>query len=714
MNTVNNILDLKSNNSLSHEMKIEIKSIGPHRPELNIQKPEASKNKAFIRKFNTKLYENSEWLCGCNIKNAFFCFTCLLVGGGDCDPAWTSTGVTDLKHLSEKTKRHKLSVKHINNTLVFAVLGRVDIRNQLDSAYRTNIINHNERVRKNRYILSKLIDVIKFCGCFELALRGHDESSDSGNPGIFRGLVNLIAEVDAELKTHLSQLQKHAAFSGLSKTIQNELLDSIYFVCRDLITQEINQANFIAIQADETTDNSTMAQLVFIVRYESNGRIYERFMGYLKPEGHTADIIAAVILDQLRILNIDKTPEKLIAQSYDGASVMSGHTGGVQAKVKIVYKNAEFIHCYAHQLNLIMQHAASQNKQVKIFFAHLEGFSTFFSRSAKRTAVLTEVVKKRLPRGSNTRWNFHIRTVSTVHGYKEDLRECFDSIIGSCDSDNSTIRKASGLKNMLEDSDFLYWLNFFNEILPHSDILYNQLQQSQLDVTKLNRCVLNFKVAIQKIRDNVGSQQVIDNTVSDVEEEPSSKRRRHEDKNTVVAKEVCDIIVTSAEDRLTFKNHLSAALLFATENFLKYKQEFPQNDFQIAVQCYNLNAVSLKQELVVIYNREDFSNSSGALAFLQFFAENNLTDTFSESVKLLKIICTIPMTTSESERCFSTLNRIKTFSRNTMGQDRLNALAMCAIEKELINNTSDFNELVINHFSKQKSRRMDFVYKSVN
>ena len=57
---------------------------------------------------------------------------------------------------------------------------------------------------------------------------------------------------------------------------------------------------------------------------------------------------------------------------------MSVKHNGVQAKVKPVYKNARYIHCYAHQLNLIIERAASLNKQVKIFFCNLFGFTTIF------------------------------------------------------------------------------------------------------------------------------------------------------------------------------------------------------------------------------------------------------------------------------------------------------------------------------------------------
>ena len=53
---------------------------------------------------------------------------------------------------------------------------------------------------------------------------------------------------------------------GLSKTIQNEILDSIYAVCIGIIKKEINETDYIAIEADETT----LSQMVLVVRYELN------------------------------------------------------------------------------------------------------------------------------------------------------------------------------------------------------------------------------------------------------------------------------------------------------------------------------------------------------------------------------------------------------------------------------------------------------------
>lgn len=54
------------------------------------------------------------------------------------------------------------------------MFGRVNIAPQLDEGYRIGIRRNNKKVDKNRHILCKIIDCIKFCGAFELALRGHD------------------------------------------------------------------------------------------------------------------------------------------------------------------------------------------------------------------------------------------------------------------------------------------------------------------------------------------------------------------------------------------------------------------------------------------------------------------------------------------------------------------------------------------------------------
>lgn len=98
--------------------------------------------------------------------------------------------------------------------------------------------------------MSKITRAIRFCASFELPLRGHDETADSENPGIFRGLLEYLGKLDATIKDHLMNA---TVFKGNSKTIQNELLDCMLEVCREKIITEIEQAISLAVMSDDTT-----------------------------------------------------------------------------------------------------------------------------------------------------------------------------------------------------------------------------------------------------------------------------------------------------------------------------------------------------------------------------------------------------------------------------------------------------------------------------
>lgn len=82
-----------------------------------------------------------------------------------------------------------------------------------------------------------------------------------------------------------------------------------------------------------------------------------------------------------------------------------------------------------------------------------------------------------------------------------------------------------------------------------------------------------------------------------------------------------------------------------------------------------------------------------------------------EITKLIEILLTIPMTTSEAERCFSTMKRIKSFLRSTMNSERLNALSVLSTEKIFISSHPEIKEKIIDLFAQSKTRRMDFMFK---
>ncbi|XP_072378059.1 zinc finger MYM-type protein 1-like [Diabrotica undecimpunctata] len=229
----------------------ELKCKGRPLPDIKIVKEGSSRGKNYKRQFNCDIYTRNSWICGCNRKNALFGFPCVLFGG---DKSWTQVDVTDLVHLSDKIKKHETSKHHLHNQMEYALLGSVNIKEQLDSAYWINIQKFNEAVTKN--------------SVFELALRGHDETQTSDNPGIFRGLINFTAELDKTLAQHLKE---STVFKGISKEIQNDILDCMLELCQDKILEEIRESPYLAVMADETTDISAKSQMVVVFRYCRNG-----------------------------------------------------------------------------------------------------------------------------------------------------------------------------------------------------------------------------------------------------------------------------------------------------------------------------------------------------------------------------------------------------------------------------------------------------------
>lgn len=179
-------------------------------------------------------------------------------------------------------------------------------------------------------------------------------------------------------------------------------------------------------------------------------------------------------------------------------------------------------------------------------------------------------------------------------------------------------------------------------------------------------------------------------------------------------KYIVDIFIINVKERFDYKNHLNVSHLFLSTKFPMYENNFPSDHFNKTIEAYPfLDVTKLKTELQLFYKRTDFRDINSSNHLLKFIIENNLILIFSESYKLLKIISTIPMTTAEAKRSFSTLKHIKTFLRNSMTEDRLTALAMLSIEKRIINNIPNFNEEVTNRFTEKKERRIDLTYKHV-
>lgn len=111
-----------------------------------------------------------------------FCWLCLLFNTSE--GTWNSRGFNSLNNFTKAAIRHQASECHLTAVVDLKTFGESREDLQLDEQRRRETSLHNEKVKKNRDILKRLIDCVIFLGQQELSFRGHDEGKESLNRGV--------------------------------------------------------------------------------------------------------------------------------------------------------------------------------------------------------------------------------------------------------------------------------------------------------------------------------------------------------------------------------------------------------------------------------------------------------------------------------------------------------------------------------------------------
>ena len=412
-----------------------------------------------------------------------------------------------------------------------------------------------------------------------------------------------------------------------------------------------------------------------------------------------ASAIAKYVLERLDDFNC---VEKLLAQTYDGASVMLSELNGVQAKIKEKVPEAMFTHCYAHKLNLVLLHSAKCIPECKAFFKTLKGLSAFFSKSTKRTRLLDDVVKHRLPRASATRWSSNSRLLLTVSMHQTDLLKAFRAIDDDEDNwDNDSMMKSAGFERWLSKSNTSFLIMIYEEIFNKTDALFRVLQNKAMDI---GFCFERIGDTIEYVKQQ---RQEFESFYTRFEQKFTALGFPHtgEDRNVVSIKQkrkltfynILDDIIVQLKSRFDNFSELSFLGLVDCSKFSEMAQQFDDTKLQSLSKQYVrfFDCVKLKADLIGLYSSQTVRNKCKTPAqLLSFLHQNDLMQTVPEAAKLLQLILTIPATTASVERSFSALKRIKTYNRNRTEEDRLSSLATIAIEMErlqrLRQNKEDF------------------------
>uniref|UniRef100_A0A914YXP9 DUF4371 domain-containing protein n=1 Tax=Panagrolaimus superbus TaxID=310955 RepID=A0A914YXP9_9BILA len=234
--------------------------------------------------------------------------------------------------------------------------------------------------------LEEVIEAIKFCARYRLALRGTEdsgpfklESDGSSREGILRGLLQYRGNKYEGINI-LSKAPLNAQY--ISPRIQNELLSIMAILIQKKLVVKINKSVGFTLFADETSSHSKEFLSIGIRFVNEKLEIREEFLGFWRVEDTSGEALANYLLKTLPELGIDMS--KMLGQGYDGAANMCGINKGVSTRIQKLYPAASYFHCAIHGLNLGLN--IDKNLAIKKVMAQA-GSCAVFLHSTLRTSV---------------------------------------------------------------------------------------------------------------------------------------------------------------------------------------------------------------------------------------------------------------------------------------------------------------------------------------
>ena len=200
---------------------------------------------------------------------------------------------------------------------------------------------------------------------------------------------------------------------------------------------------------------------------------------------------------------------------------MCGEFNGLKAKILQENKSAYYVHCFAHQLQLVIVAVAKKHEDISDFFYMISILFNVVGASCKRKDMIREkhredVIKaigsgqistgrglnqdQTLQRAGDTRWGSHYRTLSSL----VKLFPAVMSVLKYVEKEGKNEKKsqARGLVAYFETFDFVFYLHMMLHILGNANTLSHSLQKKDQDILNAMSCVKSTRNELQELREN--------------------------------------------------------------------------------------------------------------------------------------------------------------------------------------------------------------------
>ncbi|XP_065642154.1 uncharacterized protein LOC136073837 [Hydra vulgaris] len=361
------------------------------------------------------------WLCYSPATSRIYCFVCKLFSADD--NSFSRNGFCDWKNAALRIQSHENSIAHRNATTTFSQ--RVQVRGCVDS---TIVEQYRQECAYAKSVLERVVSVIKFLAERGLAFRGHTEILGSSSNGNFLGILELIAQFDPFLSSHIDNHggKGKGSVSYLSSTICDELIDVMGKQVMKTILSEIRGAKFYSISVDSTPDICHVDRLSCVFQYVLNDGPIERFVQFLSMKGHGAEDLFNSLYSFLEEAKLD---------------------------IKYCRVGASAVNCVT---------------SVSGFFDFVQNLYVFLNASTQRWELLTkgldsnQLVLKRL---SDTRWSAHSAATKALSKGFKNVKTVLENIAEDPEEKVEARTTAAGIAKKMDQLEYGILLELWTPIL---------------------------------------------------------------------------------------------------------------------------------------------------------------------------------------------------------------------------------------------------------
>ena len=249
---------------------------------------------------------------------------------------------------------------------------------------------------------------------------------------------------------------------------------------------------------------------------------------------------------------------------------------------------------------------------------------------------MDNVVKRRLPRASPTRWSSNSILLQTVSMYHSDLLMAF-RVFGDAEDkwDNDPVMKAAEFERWLLQTNTCFLIMAYEEIFNKTDALFRVLQKKLMDIAF---CCAQIRDSINYVK---RQRQEFDSFYHRFEHKCATLHLTDtgdvrnftsiNDKRKQTFYNILDDVIVQLKSRFDNFSELSFLSLVDCSKFFKMARDFDDIKLQSLSEKYAkfFDCVKLKSDLIGLYSSQTVrSECKTPSQLLSFLYQNDLIQTF--------------------------------------------------------------------------------------